>query len=259
LIVSTRREPRGGVFARAIARASLRLWSVPTTEVDVGNRLAAMTRVLDAIGDVDWLVFTSPRAVDLCCGHRRFPSRWRGLPRPPRVAAVGPVTAARLAHYGLSIALTPLRAGGAHLARALVATADRAGTPCRILWPRAAGAGPWLRQALRAAGHSVVDPVVYAIDEASPARVRELRRALRERRVWALCFWSPSAARGLAAGLGEPDLTSLARRRVIIASIGPTTSAALQDLGAPQDIEAERPDGAALAQALVARAAGGSR
>lgn len=79
---------------------------------------------------------------------------------------------------------------------------------------------------------------------------REFRRLLDSGRIAAVTFLSPSSARGLAAAAGAADLSFLAGRTAI-ASIGPTTSAALSALGAPANVESPERTADSLARALM--------
>lgn len=252
LLVSTRRENRGGAFHRALTSAAIRVWAMPTTRVDVAAYGSGVTATWQRLSTANWLVFTSVRAVDLCCAPAEFHERWRGLARPPKVAAVGPVTAARLRRYGLPVHLEPPAAGGGQLARLLIdAPAVTAAGSLRVLWPRARNVHPALARALRLAGASLVDPVVYAVTPVPPGRLGALRKALSAGDVWCICFWSATAAHGLVTALGAADLTPLRESGAHIVSIGPSTSETLRALAAPPTIEGPRPDGAAVAAAVL--------
>ena len=87
-------------------------------------------------------------------------------------------------------------------------------------------------------------------DRGDAARGRELLQRLEAGEIDGVAFMSPSSARGLAAVLGSEDLSMLAGR-VAVASIGPTTSAALIALGAPADVESSARSADALADALI--------
>ncbi|HXE80709.1 MAG TPA: uroporphyrinogen-III synthase, partial [Vicinamibacterales bacterium] len=97
-------------------------------------------------------------------------------------------------------------------------------------------------------------PPAYRTRLVVPERLPEFLDALDAREVAAVAFLSPSSARGLAASLPGGTLRPLSGR-TMIASIGPTTSAAIAELGARVDIEPPQRSAAALAAAIVRRVA----
>jgi uroporphyrinogen-III synthase len=124
------------------------------------------------------------------------------------------------------------------------------------LWPRADLARPTLAEGLGRAGATVVAPVTYRTVPVPPAALEPFARAVAENRLAAVAFCSPSSARYLARGLAWPDLSPLSGR-MVVASIGSTTTAALEDLCVPPDVQARYPSAdslaAALADSLLAR------
>jgi uroporphyrinogen-III synthase len=198
-----------------------------------------------------WVVFTSAHAVVATCGHERWADTWRTLVTRPRIAAVGPATVARLRAYGVDCDVVPARAGGRELAAVLLACDDTlAGV--RVLWPRSDMAQRDLPDALTAAGALVMEPEAYRTVPVRPRGLSAFMARLDAGRIDAVAFFSPSAARGLSSAVGHGSLRRLAGRTVI-ASIGPSTSAALDALGAPATIEAATRTGPDLATAILER------
>ena len=145
----------------------------------------------------------------------------------------------------------PDEAAPARLAAALVA---QSGTlaGARVLWPRANLARRTLAVALARAGATVVAPVAYSTRPVSPATLAALAAEVGGHRLDAIAFCSPSSAEHLVRALSLPSLSSLTSG-LVVASIGPTTSAALKALGVPPAVEAQTPSVASLAAALAAR------
>jgi uroporphyrinogen III methyltransferase/synthase len=154
-------------------------------------------------GGYDWLVVTSPRAARELAGRRRGDL--------PRVAAIGPGTAAALRGHGIE----PDLVSEVSTQEGLVAAMPQ--PPGRVLFAGAEGARPYLAEALGA------DTVVLY-------RTRELRPALPEGDVVVLA--SASAARAFAGlGLAIPAV-----------SIGPETSREARAHGVEVVAEAEPHD-----------------
>jgi uroporphyrinogen-III synthase len=243
-------DPLGATLAAMGAEV---VW-LPTTATLPPLDPAPLDAATSSLASFDWLVFTSARAVESLCGRPRFAETWREAgEKRPRVAAVGEATAAAVSDRGMTVDVVPADARGSALAAALLDHAGSLGGR-RVLWPRSDIARRELPEALARAGAIVVEPVAYRTVTASPPGLEAFRARLEAGRVDAVCFLAPSAAEGLAAASPSRDLAFL-RGRCLVASLGPTTSRALERLGAPPDVEPARHRAAALADALRARLA----
>jgi uroporphyrinogen-III synthase len=247
MVVVTREEGPEASLSGWLTAGGLEVFPLPTISIEPPSDGRALDEALGDLAGYDWLAFTSAHAVEALCRRPAWPRAWAAAPRP-RLAAVGPATASALLGCGLVADLLPAEAGAGALAASLLAAGE--GRPLRVLWPRSDLARPELRLALEAGGARVVDPVAYRTRSAEPARMAEFSCLLEAGRIAAVCFLSPSSATNLAAVLGRADL-ALLPGRTRIASIGPTTSAALRGLGAPPDLEAGERSARNLAQALV--------
>src|SRR5215470_12855382 len=123
-------------------------------------------RRLCGAGWYDWLVFTSVNGVRTCLERLRS----LGYPAPGnvRTAAIGPATAAALAHYGITADLVPGEYIAESVAAALIDDAQRRNQPLagkRVLLARAAEARNVLVSELQGAG-AVVDVVAAYRTEA---------------------------------------------------------------------------------------------
>lgn len=251
-IVVTQAQGGTGPLAAALEERGAEVLAVPTTATLAPDDTRPLDDALARLDSFDWLVFTSARAVEATF------ARPQGIVLPSsrlQIGAVGEATAQCLRHFHHEADSLPSPAGGAELAAAICASsAPRPGArgpqDLRVLWPRAENARPELREILVGAGAVVVDPVAYKTVPASGKGIAEFLLRLDAHEIDAVAFMSPSSARHLAAALGDPDLKRIAAL-TRIASIGPTTSAALQELGAPALIEAEERSAEGLARALI--------
>lgn len=248
LVVVTRAESPGEGLRGALAARGVESRALPTTCTAPPFDPEPLDRALAELHAFAWLVVTSAHAVAALAAH----PGWRRAGTRPRVAAVGSGTAARLRETGATVDLVGYGTGGASLARTLIDAEGEGLRGARVLWPRSDQALSDLAERLEAAGARVVAPVAYRTLPARPDAIGWFVDALERGDVDAVAFLSPSAAFGLAAALEARDLGRL-RRRATVASLGPTTSAALRSLGAPPQVEAPHPDPLALAEALLAR------
>lgn len=192
-----------------------------------------------------WIIFTSANAVTFTA--QAMAALSRTLPRSCRVAAVGSATAAACATHGFAVDFQPSAALGETLARELPCDA---GT--QLLWPRGSLAPDTVADILRERGAEVDAPVAYRT--VTNLDLLGIVDAMRDRRVDALTFTSPSTVRhfvdGLAAaGVRLNRLPDHERPRV--ACIGPVTAAAVRECGLTVDAIAEPHDDSGLVAALV--------
>jgi uroporphyrinogen III methyltransferase / synthase len=184
----------------------------------------------------DWIAVTSGSAVPaIGTAWRRLASSPR-IRRVPKVAAVGPGTAEHLRARGVPVSLEGPGPGGAALAEAILRAGAQRGT--RIIWPRASHADLTLARILRAHHVTVTDLAVYDLAAINNRGLLAVDRALRARRVTAICFTAPSAVARVFARLSPTGRK--AARRLPAGSFGPATTAALRGWGINDVIEVNR-------------------
>ena len=246
LVVITRDERDDGRLAAALEARGLATFPLETVAVQPGPELQRLDALLSEIGPEDWLIFTSGHAVDVVCARPGWPSSESAR---PRLAAVGGATAARLRERGAAPELVASGPGARSLAEALASYTSLRGI--HVVWPRSSIARRELAERLAAAGAHVSEVVAYRIEPITSPALPEFRQLLAEGRLAAITFLSPSSAHGLATALGAGDLAPLVGR-VLVASIGPSTSEALRKLLATPQLEARSPSIETLAEDLAA-------
>jgi uroporphyrinogen-III synthase len=193
---------------------------VPVLEPVIEKRLVREpVDVLGRLGPDDWLVLTSPFAIEAvrACAAARI----------PRVAVVGAPSARLAAELGLRVELTSPEGHGAGLFGEL---RKRAGGG-KVCYPRSSQASPpepW-------PGVELESPVLYE------TMMRNFDRTVIQR-VDVVAVASPSAVRAVG------------RVPLPFASIGRVTSAAVRELGCEPWVEAKPPSFEALAAAIAAGA-----
>jgi uroporphyrinogen-III synthase len=236
-IVVTREEPGEGPLSRALLESGAVPLVAPTVEVVALHDSDERRDLLPPLDEVDWLVVTSPRTVDLLADAGVFDDP---PPTGLRVAAAGARTGAHLAAVGWPADRVPEDAGAEPLLATLLAGLEGAGGRAegpggRVLFPASAQAGTALPRGLADAGFDVVRIDLYAprpLPQDPTWWQEQLHRGLD-----ALTFSSPSAVDGLARGLEEAALmTSL---RVLPVGVqGPTTARAARAAGWSEVVEA---------------------
>lgn len=220
---------------------------LPLIEVVPPTDPGPLHAAIERLEEFDWVAFTSAHAV-----HALLDATGGEWPAGPRIAAVGTATAAALEELGRPADLLPPDERAQGLAAAMIEDLEPGR---RVLLPRAADGRPELGERLQEAGHSVTSVIAYAkrLPAGAPGLARELFGSAP---VGWVAFASPSSCRNLAVLFGA---TEWPRRRgeLQAASIGPTTSTALRQLGVAPACEAARPDPEALADAVTAALASG--
>lgn len=217
--------------------------AAPAIEILPAEDDAPLLDAVRALDDYAWVVFTSANAVH----HFGQARATHETPLQARVAAVGAGTAAACAKDGLTVAFQPSAALGETLARELPIVDGE-----RVLWPRGSLAPDTLADILRQRGATVDAPVAYRT--VTNLDLLGIVDALRDRRIDALTFTSPSTVRHFVDGLAAAGVR-LARlpesERPRIACIGPVTAATARECGLTVDALADPSSDDGLVAALV--------
>lgn len=209
---------------------------IPLTRILAAADDGPLRRALAAVDDFDWIVFTSARAVRAVAGVQSL------TPIRPRIAAVGPATAAAVREViGRDPDAVPALTTGAGIVPAMLQHHPLEGA--RVLWPRAEQPRPELPRDLAQAGAQLEDPVAYRTvpDPEAGSRLAAMDAT---GGVDVITFTAPSAVDCFASA-------HTGRIRSVIAVIGPTTAAAARTHGLPVHVEARQPIISALVAALA--------
>ena len=200
-------------------------------------------------GSFDWIIFSSANAVDYFMRCLLASGDVRDL-HGVRLCTVGPSTASHLQRFGIRVDLTPAEFRADALIDALKASGTLKGQ--RILVPRANIARDRFAEELREAGAEVIDVVAYRTVPGSVDRGGEydVYRLLLDRQIDAVTFASASAVRNFVSMIGHDQAADLLRSTVV-ASIGPVTAEAAQQLGIHTTVMPERYTIPDLVDALV--------
>ncbi len=245
-IVVTRAAAQAGEFVATLQNEAADVLLFPTIQTEANTEA-----VLPSPAEFDWVVFTSVNAVDAAFTRlfvQGLDARAFGA---AKLCAVGPAVAASLEAHGLRADLMPGRHSAEGLLDALRGHESNLRDK-RFLFPKADIAKETLPTGLRGLGAEVVEVDVYrtTCPETSPETIGALLRFMPQ----VVTFMSPSAAQNFAAILGPQRLAEIARHAVF-ASIGPTTSYAIEKLGLEVEIEATTFTSTGLLEAVMEWAA----
>jgi len=248
-IVVTRSREQAGELVEMLEECGAEAIQAPTIRIAAPEDVEALDRACREAADYSWIIFTSANAVDSFMQRLLSTGDIRNL-KGVRLCAIGPSTAEHLSRYGLRVDLTPAEARSEAVIDALRGTGPLKGL--RFLLPRADIAREVLADQLREAGAEVSEVVAYRTLLAAGDRDadHDIYRMLLDRQIDAVTFTSASTVKNFAKIFGEEQAADLLSATVV-ASIGPVTAEAAQQLGISTTVMPERYTIADMVGALV--------
>jgi uroporphyrinogen III methyltransferase/synthase len=243
-IAITRAREQASVLREALTALGAQVIEIPTIEIRPPDSWEPLDAAIRRLEEFDFLLVTSANGV------RNFLARLTACGRNVQdlkgltIGAIGPATAAELAHAGVKVDILPLE----YVAEGLLAAlgdGDLRGKA--FLIPRAKVARDLVPRALeeRGARVEVVEAYQTVMPEISPEEFAHLLTPTPD----AVTFTSSSTATNFAKLLGEKRLAERLSGAAI-ASIGPITSQTLRQLGLTVTLEAQEPTMAGLVRAV---------
>lgn len=229
-IVVTRSREQAGDFVERLVELGARPILAPSIRIVPLADYQELDEVIGRVHEFDWLIFTSANGVDHFMARALTQLRDVRDLKGPRLCAIGPTTAERLAAFHLRVDTVPTE----NRSEAIVDALRREGPVegARVLLPRADIGREALPDELRHAGAIVEDVATYrTVRETIPREDGpDIYKMLLEGDVDIVTFTSASSVRHFVTNLGEDQAADLLSR-VDVASIGPVTAEAAQQLG----------------------------
>lgn len=197
----------------ALAALPVELCSVPVSKLEPCTDEKELARVAARIDEFDWTLLTSANAAALFFARLGIPPEAFA----PRIACIGPATAACVRNLGYAVAFTAAEHTGDAFAHEFAAAYG--GQPLSIVLPRPEKMASALPALLGAAGIAVTQLVLYRTVPL-PAAAMELSFAPED----LFAFLSPSGVRNFTKWYSAP-------KDAIVFAIGPATAAAAADAG----------------------------
>jgi len=222
---------------------------LPLIRVSKDVDLNTLAEVFQELGGYEWIIFTSVNGVKFFFDefNRVFDDiRALGL---MRIAVVGEATAAAIREKHLRVEVQPKKASAEELAKALIEREGMDSAKVLVI------TGNRNREALVTKleeARAIVDTLpVYKTEEANLAS-DPVATEFRAKGADAILFASPSAAQSFFDQADSLKLGAKAKRP-LAGSIGPSTTAAMKQLGLPVDFEAADASLDSLIDALLAK------
>jgi uroporphyrinogen III methyltransferase/synthase len=231
-IAVTRPAEKECELVAGLRERGARVHLCPTISINPLPRTRETDRIIESLGEFDWVIFTSKHAVEILLDHVWALGEDARLFGRTRIGAIGEKTALKLKHYGLRADIVPEEYSQEGLVEAL-----NIGSGDRVLLPRAAGARDVLLDELKARGAEVCALSLYETI-ANPHGIAQLKQLLQERRVDIVTFTSSSTVEMFIETV-KPDERAPLFKGVLTASIGSVTSKTLRNFGITNSIEAK--------------------
>ena len=245
-VVITRPAGQSADWRNRLEALGAEVIELPLIKVSKDVNLDTLAEVLQEFGAYEWLVFTSANGVKYFFEEFirvHVDIRALGL---VRIAAVGEATAAALTDLHLRVDLQPKKASGEELAMELISRESMDSAKVLVV------TGNKNREVLVEKLHearAIVDTLpVYKTEETDLA-ADPVAGDFKAKGADAILFASPSAVQSFFDQAAALKLSAKARKP-LAGSIGPTTTAAMKQLGVPVDFEAAEPSLDSLVSAL---------
>ena len=247
-ILVTRARAQASEFSDALQNLGAFVTQAPTIRINNLAQSQAMRQAVRDLGSVDWIVFTSVNGVDAFVETLDLEGLDMRALAGKQVVAIGPATAERLQRSGLRPDLVPER----FVAEAILECLDKQGriSGQTFLLPRTEIARPELAKGLQARGARVIEVAAYETLPES-ALSDEVLEDLEQDQFDLVTFTSSSTVQNFVKAL-PPERQENLLKKVRAASIGPVTSATIEEYNLPLVVAAKASTIPALVDAIVA-------
>ncbi|MBI3417760.1 MAG: uroporphyrinogen-III C-methyltransferase [Verrucomicrobia bacterium] len=246
-IVVTRTREQASQLSKRLGELGADVLEIPTIKITAPTDVSDLKDALLGLNSYDWIVFTSPNGVTAFFDY--FFKGFEDLRDigGPRIAAVGPATAAKLKELHLKVDLMPEEYVASKISQAFAAyeTIEN----LKILLLRAEVANPELPQELEALGAIVDDVACYRTVPETDDTTGAMAKLMDAGADW-ITFTSSSTVENFHARLDLPKLLQKFPA-LKLASIGPETTKAITALGLEAALEPREHTIDGLVAALV--------
>ena len=247
-ILVTRARAQASDFGEALQNLGAYVIQAPTIRIKNLAGSDEMRQTVRNLNTVDWIVFTSVNGVDAFMETLTLERLDVRILAGKQIVAIGPATSERLQRSGLRADLIPER----FVAEAILESLDKQGSVSgqTFLLPRTEIARPELAKGLQARGAHVIEVSAY---ETLPEEElsQEILDDLEAGKYDLVTFTSSSTVHNFATAIPK-DRRPVILEKVHAASIGPVTSATIDEYKIPIAVAAKASTIPALVDAIAA-------
>jgi len=231
-----RARHQAGALSSELRRLGATVVEIPFIEIRKPRSFTALDAALRNLASYDWLILTSVNGVEAMWERMGKLGLTKKNLASLRVAAIGPATKKSIEQGSVKVNVVPKE----YVAESVVRSLKNKVKGKRVLLVRAKVARDLIPRELRKAG--AVVHVVEAYETVAPeSSRRRLQAALNNprRRPHVITFTSSSTVKNFVDLLGRGRKNPAPFQGIKMASIGPVTSATLNELGLPVGIAAK--------------------
>jgi uroporphyrinogen-III synthase len=235
-----RAKHQAGALSKLLRERGANILEIPFIEIRKPRSFEPLDEAVLNLINYDWLILTSVNGVEALAARAARLRLTRRHFRHLKTAAIGPATKKAMLHRGMRVRVMPEE----YVAESVVKALRRSVKGKRVLLVRAKVARDIIPNELRKAGARV--DVAEAYETVVPAASKKkLQAALKStrKRPEVVTFTSSSTVKNFVALLGLRRGTKRQRPSMLggmlLASIGPVTSATLREVGLGADVEAD--------------------
>ncbi|MCC6546537.1 hydroxymethylbilane synthase [Candidatus Sumerlaeota bacterium] len=244
-VLVTRDEDSDGPLSNSLRSLGAHPICVPFVRHIPMDHSEEFGSALEKLNLYDWMIFTSYRAVHIIVENLQ--KQGKSLRNVlPQIACVGKATALAVDRAGGRVHLVPPQAQLSTLLASLLKEEARSGA--KVFYPRADLASPILADGLRKGGMNVDDIIVYRTERIVGEGLTTASIAATG--ADAILFCSPSAVETLHDSFMQEQILS-SFGNMVIGSIGPRTTEALEAVGLKTSFEPEERSFGGLARGLA--------
>lgn len=226
VIAITRPEERCEEAIKLIKEAGGTPFIAPTLQIQT-PRTKTLTRLCENLQKFDWIIFTSPAAIQSIKKHCKEIK----LKPDCKIAVIGPKTRETLKELGLDADVIPSDYTAEGLVKALAAydMQDK-----NVAIPRTLAARDVLPENLQKMGAKVHIAEAYKSTKPKDERIQKLIEKILKKEIDAITFTSPLTVENLikAANDKKDDIIRrLSDEGIVVAAIGPITANKLKEYG----------------------------
>jgi uroporphyrinogen-III synthase len=246
-----RARHQAGSLSAELRKLGADVLEIPFIEIRKPRSFRPLDSALKNLGEYQWLILTSANGAEAMWDRMARLKLKKSALRDLKIAAIGPATKKAIEKRGTKVNVVPAE----YVAESVVKSLRRQVRGKRVLLVRAKVARDVIPQELRKAGATV--DVVEAYETVVPKSSKTRLRAVLndpKRRPEVITFTSSSTVKNFMTLLGLRGSSKgrpSSLRGVILASIGPVTSATLRSTNLGADVEAKAFTIPGLVKAIV--------
>ncbi len=250
-VVVTRNADADARLTTLLEEQGAEVFHFPSIEIVERTPNPDLEQAMQQLADYDWLIFTSGNGVRIFFQQLLTANRDIRALHTLKIATIGKPTAEQLQTYHLHADFVPDQFTSEQFVAGMLA--QRIGTHARILFPCSNLSNPQIAEQFRQAG-AIIDVIpVYETRLSTPEakKLDELKRMIQHGQISWITFTSSSTVHNFVQLVGQEFLAEQ-REKIPAASIGPVTTATLEEYGIHPRVTASEHTYQGLSHAIIA-------